>query len=450
MAQVKKLSLEELVKRFLKSSPAPQLTDVSSANVTVRLLARLASMHAWARIVEVTQRLPEALDAATTAQFRMFRLAALLRTRHYKVAQAEVAAYAAERSKAGAVTAAAGGDKDAKSGPDGAALPSPDDTVLPLGLRVAMAQVPHYCGSTHTSVDALCALLAELKRAFEAPGDGGGADGDAEAGGGTVASLGRADIVVWRARIACAVSQLLAGLGSYESAARICERVLDSHGGVTGDVGALGPSVTLGRVILASQVGRVYLLVGNVAGAERAFAAAASALSSGSGSGSAGSGDGGGGGSGGVADRASASVIVNLNAAMLDVARGSFRSALARLEGCSAKAQAAHKAASAASGVPSMALQDGLDCMRANVVAITNNMAVCALHECQAERAVTLLEALVKDDPARCLTEAVTSNLCVLYELARTPPKAKECKQVLRGVSHAYGLTHLHDSVFRL
>jgi tetratricopeptide (TPR) repeat protein len=73
-------------------------------------------------------------------------------------------------------------------------------------------------------------------------------------------------------------------------------------------------------------------------------------------------------------------------------------------------------------------------------VECVNNLALTAVYTCRLQDAVTVLENLVRDDPAVFLTNRVVSNLCTLYELGGDAAVASRQKKVLQCVASRYGL----------
>ena len=66
-----------------------------------------------------------------------------------------------------------------------------------------------------------------------------------------------------------------------------------------------------------------------------------------------------------------------------------------------------------------------------SILVASNNLAVCALHCCQIERAVTCLEEFIKKDPRRRLHPAILFNLCTLYDLAFDSEGSRRRKRAL-------------------
>jgi len=79
-----------------------------------------------------------------------------------------------------------------------------------------------------------------------------------------------------------------------------------------------------------------------------------------------------------------------------------------------------------------------------------NNMALCALYSCQMRKAVHILESLVRENPALYLTEALTFNLCTLYELGSDNTTSSKKKRVLQLVSTRFGLADIPEECFRV
>lgn len=81
--------------------------------------------------------------------------------------------------------------------------------------------------------------------------------------------------------------------------------------------------------------------------------------------------------------------------------------------------------------------------------ALATHLSLCALHTCQLDMAVSVLEDLIGKNPALMMTHDVCRNTCVLYELARTKSNAQLGKQMLQHIAQRYHLHHLSDATFR-
>ena len=79
-----------------------------------------------------------------------------------------------------------------------------------------------------------------------------------------------------------------------------------------------------------------------------------------------------------------------------------------------------------------------------------NNLVICSLHACDLETAVSLLERQVCSDPRLHLSRVVAFNLCTLYDLSTESCRASMRKRVLQQVAVRFWLANMECSVFRL
>eukprot|EP00002_Diphylleia_rotans_P007718 TRINITY_DN17370_c0_g1_i1.p1 TRINITY_DN17370_c0_g1~~TRINITY_DN17370_c0_g1_i1.p1 ORF type:complete len:535 (+),score=112.11 TRINITY_DN17370_c0_g1_i1:55-1659(+) len=79
---------------------------------------------------------------------------------------------------------------------------------------------------------------------------------------------------------------------------------------------------------------------------------------------------------------------------------------------------------------------------------IVNNLATCCLYVGQLARAAETLEAAIKRDPNRFLTEPIVFNLCTLYEMYADNPV--ESKRNLQSLVVSYAPDDFDQSVLRL
>uniref|UniRef100_A0A7S1U3K9 CCR4-NOT transcription complex subunit 10 n=1 Tax=Phaeomonas parva TaxID=124430 RepID=A0A7S1U3K9_9STRA len=84
------------------------------------------------------------------------------------------------------------------------------------------------------------------------------------------------------------------------------------------------------------------------------------------------------------------------------------------------------------------------------VIAAANNMAIAALYTCQLNRAVQILEDLIRQDPHRYLCKETAFNLCTLYDLSCEPSVAGRKKRVLQQVALLFYLEDLNAQSFRI
>ena len=84
------------------------------------------------------------------------------------------------------------------------------------------------------------------------------------------------------------------------------------------------------------------------------------------------------------------------------------------------------------------------------VVAAANNIAVAALHCCEVRLGINCIEALLQQDPARFMTDAILFNLCTLYDLAYNTVFSTRRKKMLQTVAKLYYLNTIAPTSFRL
>jgi len=84
------------------------------------------------------------------------------------------------------------------------------------------------------------------------------------------------------------------------------------------------------------------------------------------------------------------------------------------------------------------------------LVPCLNNFALCALYTCRMREAITLMEALIREDPTRYLTHCIVFNLCTLYELGWDNAMSDKKKQVLQLVAKRFSLHDIGAESFRL
>lgn len=79
-----------------------------------------------------------------------------------------------------------------------------------------------------------------------------------------------------------------------------------------------------------------------------------------------------------------------------------------------------------------------------------NNMSICALYTCNLYEAMLLMESLIRENPSKFLTERVSLNLCILYELSNETSMATKKKKVLQLIAKRFMLHDVGPSSFRL
>ena len=84
------------------------------------------------------------------------------------------------------------------------------------------------------------------------------------------------------------------------------------------------------------------------------------------------------------------------------------------------------------------------------LVPCLNNLALCALYTCRMRDAINIMEALVREDPTKYLTEVMVFNLCTLYELSSDNATSERKKRVLQSIAKRFTLHDIGPENFRL
>lgn len=79
-----------------------------------------------------------------------------------------------------------------------------------------------------------------------------------------------------------------------------------------------------------------------------------------------------------------------------------------------------------------------------------NNLALSSLYTCRMRQAVAMLEALIREDTTKYLTECLAFNLCTMYELGYDTATSNHKKRVLQSVATRFGLHDVGQECFRL
>ena len=84
------------------------------------------------------------------------------------------------------------------------------------------------------------------------------------------------------------------------------------------------------------------------------------------------------------------------------------------------------------------------------LVPCLNNLALCAMYTCRMRDAVSMMEALIRENPTRYLTECMAFNLCTLYELGSDNSISDHKKKTLQLVAKRFSLHDVGNDSFRL
>jgi tetratricopeptide (TPR) repeat protein len=95
-------------------------------------------------------------------------------------------------------------------------------------------------------------------------------------------------------------------------------------------------------------------------------------------------------------------------------------------------------------------LKDVLEPEEELLVPCLNNLALCAMYTCRMRDAVSMMEALIRENPTRYLTECMAFNLCTLYELGSDNSISDHKKKTLQLVAKRFSLHDVGNDSFRL
>lgn len=235
-----------------------------------------------------------------------------------------------------------------------------------FSFRLLIAEVPYHCGRPKQSLDPLFKVLAVVRRIIKNLGAGLVEDGSGPAKFGEAE---RSDALqLWIARQARTLVSILncaLSLKNYTLAFDLLEQLQNS---------SLKQRAPLSKAVVVSAIGRLHLVLGDVAGAEEKFAEARRLV---------------------------------LEEKPLQETAHELRELVDR--GLTAIAQ--------------NAFQEALDSFNSAMkidpmnVMLANNIAVALLYTGKLETALRLIESSVARNPGKGLQESVLLNMCTLYEL---------------------------------
>lgn len=79
-----------------------------------------------------------------------------------------------------------------------------------------------------------------------------------------------------------------------------------------------------------------------------------------------------------------------------------------------------------------------------------NNLSLSSLYTCRMREAVAMLEALIREDATKYLTECLAFNLCTMYELGHDTTTSNQKKKILQRVATRFRLDDVGQECFRL
>lgn len=233
-------------------------------------------------------------------------------------------------------------------------------SMVPFGMRLLLAELPQNLNRPHEAIDRLSRVLFVVRKIIK-----GQSDKESVA-----AQLWqRREVQVLHSIVNCAILQK-----DFEMAVSTLESIFDKA--ILSDAE---------RVRVLSNVGRVYLQLGDVTAASSAFARAKDKAEKVVSDKQAVDGE---------VDQSELTLLTSMDEALLAVANGHFSEALTTL-------QALKETNPSASSDPS----------------VINNTSVCLLYTGQLGQALSLLEGQLTSDPAGFLRETQVLNLATLYEL---------------------------------
>ncbi|CAH1773378.1 unnamed protein product [Owenia fusiformis] len=362
--------VKELVRRHLGEEAASKRQSLSASDVShdEAGLRKLIEAGCWREGVDLTGQLltnfgqgigkcgMESLNTPTTIQFWFCRFALLVKLRQYSLAESECAAF---------------GNLDQ---PDmyyefyTEQYPGRKGSLVPFGMRLLHAELPHYLGKSQEALDRLFYIMAIVTKILTNLGSGLSEEGAAiELSDDTR----QASVDLWRKReikLLYTISNVLLSIKDYTSCIEILQTLLTKD--------------EKNQAAISSSIGRIFLQMGQLNLAEQQFQGIKDGHLA----------------SGGKKDSTDL-----LNEGFLHLGKGSYKEAFELFK-------------SASELDPN------------NAVAV-NNMAVCALYTGKLTSALEILEHLVRNNPAKYLQDGILFNLCTLHELESS--KAIQKKQGL-------------------
>lgn len=84
------------------------------------------------------------------------------------------------------------------------------------------------------------------------------------------------------------------------------------------------------------------------------------------------------------------------------------------------------------------------------LIPCVNNLALSSLYTCRMREAVAMLEALIREDATKYLTECLAFNLCTMYELGYDTTTSNHKKRLIQRVAGRFALHDVGQECFRL
>ncbi|KAK3601536.1 hypothetical protein CHS0354_027678 [Potamilus streckersoni] len=362
--------VRDLVYRYMGEQEAlkRQVATADSVTQDIDGLVTLIKKGCLRSAIDLTQRLltnagqgvqpgwPESQHTPQTIQIWFCRLSLLLKLRMYGVAESELQGFSNMDTP----------DLYYEFYPH--MYPGCHGSMVPFGMRILHAELPHHLGRSQEALDRLYYMLAITQKIISHLDDGLAEDGSAIQISEQSRQVSRD---LWQTRemqILYTIGNIFLSIKDFESALAIYEMLLDKN--------------MDSKEELLSGIGRIYLQMGHVSKASEYFQKVVEESKK--------------------LDKESSN-WESMNKGFLSMCSNNFSDAYEHFK---------------------MAVQ-----LEPNNTAAVNNMAVCCLYLGKLKDALKSLEALVHRDPDKNLHEGVLFNLCTLYELESS--RALHKKQAL-------------------
>ncbi|KAL3869484.1 hypothetical protein ACJMK2_042161 [Sinanodonta woodiana] len=362
--------VRDLVYRYMGEQEAlkRQVATADSVTQDVDGLVTLIKKGCLRSAIDLTQRLltnagqgaqarwPETQHTPQTIQLWFCRLSLLLKLRMYGVVESELQGFNNLDTP----------DLYYEFYPQ--MYPGCHGSMVPFGMRMLNAELPHHLGRSQEALDRLYYMLAITQKIISHLDDGLAEDGSAIQISEQSRQVSRD---LWQTRekqILYTIGNIFLSIKDFESALAIYENLLDTN--------------MDSKEELLNGIGRIFLQMGHMSKASEYFQKVAEESKK--------------------LDKESSNRDF-LNKGFLSMCSNNFSEAYEHFK---------------------MAVQ-----LEPNNTAAVNNMAVCCLYLGKLKDALKALEALVHRDPDKNLHEGVLFNLCTLYELESS--RALHKKQAL-------------------
>ncbi|XP_063410110.1 trafficking protein particle complex subunit 12-like isoform X2 [Mytilus trossulus] len=362
--------VRDLVYRYMGEQEAikRQVLTIDSVTQNIEGLQKLIAGGCYRSAVDLTGRLltetgqgPDQVGQITThtthsLQLWFCRFALLMKLRYYSIAESEFQAFQNLDTP----------DLYYEYYPR--MYPGRKGSMVPFGMRILHAELPHYLGRSHEALDRLYYVLAVAQKILINLEDGLAEDGSAVE---ITSESRKVSKELWQERekqVLYIIGNTFLAIKDYEAAVSVYDSTLSKDCSCKAD--------------LLSGIGRIYLQIGNVPKAKDCFKQAEV-----------------------LSDSQDKYVKCRnfINRGLEGMCLNNFSEAFQNFK-------------------------SAVECDPKNSSAV-NNMAVCSLYVGKLMEALKSLEVLVHEDPERNLHEGVLFNLCTLYELESS--RALHKKQAL-------------------